>query len=137
MVDLQYTSTKPRTRGNSLALFITVLVLSSAIDAIAFWVLPRMQLSPAARIGAGLLPLPGDLTVIAMVLRRIRNLDEFQRRIHFEAAVFAFLATGVAVFVYGCFQQARAIGPYNANLVWIFMAVTYGIGYYIAVRHYR
>jgi hypothetical protein len=136
MVELQARSQRVDAHSR-LGLFALVFVLASAIDAISFWVLPRMQLSPTARIAAGLLPIPGDIALIAMALVRIRRLDEFQKRIHFEAVVVAFLATGVAVFVYGCLQQAHAVGPFNANLVWLFMAVAYAIGYYVAVRHYR
>jgi hypothetical protein len=72
-----------------------------------------------------------------MVLRGIRKLDEFQQRIHFEAVVVAFLATGVTVFVYGYLQKAGAVGPLNTALIWAFMSFAYCLGYFIAARHYR
>jgi hypothetical protein len=34
-------------------------------------------------------------------------------------------------------QKAQAVRPLNVGIVWIFMALFYGIGYVIAARHYR
>ena len=117
--------------------FLLLLVIASAIDLGAAAMLHRPGLDPAARMTVALAPLPGNLTLIALVLRRIRKLDEFQQHLHFESVVVAFLATGVIVFVYGYLQKAGAVGPLNTWFIWLFMAVTYGIGYGIAVRHYR
>ena len=72
-----------------------------------------------------------------MIVRTIRQLDEFLRYVHLEAIAIAFLLTGLAVFVYGYLQKAQAVRPLNVGIVWIFMALFYGIGYVIAARHYR
>jgi hypothetical protein len=103
----------------------------------ASWALERMELGNTARIAVALTPIPGDVALIFLVLRRIRRLDEFQKRIHFEAVTVAFLSTGVAVFVYGYLQKAGAVGPLNMCLVWAFMLLFYAIGYFIAVSHYK
>ena len=84
-----------------------------------------------------LAPLPGNLLLIVLVLRAVRKLDEFQKRLHFEAVVVGFLATGVIVFIYGFLQRAGALSPLNTWFIWLFMAITYVAGYGIAVRHYR
>jgi hypothetical protein len=123
----------PRT----LTSFLLVALVATIIDISAARVLDRVPLDPLARIAVALLPLPGNLTLLVMVLRRIRRLDEFQKRIHFEAVVVAFLATGIAVFVYGYLQKAHAVGPFNVLFIWAFMACFYGVGYAVAVRHYR
>src|SRR5579872_5179034 len=117
--------------------FLTVLLVASAIDLACGWALKHVAMEPTARIVAALLPVPGNVTLIAMILRGIRKLDEFQQRLHFEAVVVAFLATGVIVFIYGFLQQADAVRPLNTWFIWIFMAITYAAGYGIAVRHYR
>jgi hypothetical protein len=117
--------------------FLVVLVLASAVDVSASWMLEHLELSPPARFGVALLPLPGNLALIAMVLSRIRALDEFQKRIHFEAVVVAFLATGVGVFIYGYVRKAGFVGPFNAATVWAFMGIAYAVGYAIAIRQYR
>ncbi|MGD0428969.1 MAG: hypothetical protein ABSC10_19855 [Candidatus Acidiferrales bacterium] len=78
-----------------------------------------------------------NLILVALIVRRIRQLDEFLRQVHLEAVAIAFLLTGVAVFIYGYLQQARVVHPLNFGIVWIFMVVFYGLGYVIAARHYR
>jgi len=120
-----------------LIVFLLVVLLAAAIDAGAFWVLGRIELGNVARIAVALTPLPADIALIVLVLRRIRRLDEFQKRVHFEAVTVAFLSTGVAVFVYGYLERAHAVGPLNAGLVWAFMLLFYALGYLIAASHYR
>lgn len=117
--------------------FLLVLAAASAIDKAADWALANRSLEQTARLAVALLPLPGNIILIAMVLGRIRSLDEFQKRIHFEAVVVAFLGTGVAVFVCDYLRKAQAVGPLNAVWVWAFMGVSYAIGYAIAIRQYR
>ena len=120
-----------------LVLLLVVVLLAPAIDIGAFWVLARIELGYASRIAVALTPLPADIALIVLALRGIRRLDEFQKRVHFEAVAVAFLSTGVAVFVYGYLQSAHAVGPLNAGLVWVFMLLFYAVGYFIAVRHYK
>jgi hypothetical protein len=72
-----------------------------------------------------------------VIVRTIRRLDEFLRHVHLEAVAIAFLLTALAVSVYEDLQKARVVGPLNIGIMWIFMAVFYGVGYVIAARHYR
>jgi len=122
---------------SGLASFFVVLLLASAIDLTAWMTLGRAELGPAARVVVALLPLPGNITLLGMVLSRMRRLDEFQKRVHFEAVVFAFLATGIAVFIYGYLEKAQAVAPLNMELVWGFMTLFYAAGYFIAANHYK
>ena len=117
--------------------FLSVLLPASAIDIWSAWALNHLELSPITRLAVALSPLPGNLALIALVLRAVRKLDEFQKRLHFEAVVVAFLATGVIVFIYGFLQKAGAVSPLNTWFIWLFMAITYAAGYGIAVRHYQ
>ncbi len=117
--------------------FLWVLLSASAIDIGSAWVLNHLQLNPAGRLAVALCPVPGNLILIALVLRAIRKLDEFQQRLHFEAVVVAFLATGVIVFIYGFLEKAGVVSPLNTWFIWLFMAITYAAGYGIAVRHYQ
>ena len=118
-------------------LFFLVVLVLTGIDFGAYWALGRFQLAAAARIAVALTPLPADIAAIILVLRRIRKLDEFQKRVHFEAVTVAFLSTGVAVFVFGYLQKADAVGALNMGLVCGFMLLFYAVGYCIAVNHYR
>src|SRR5579859_1377995 len=121
----------------SWTVFLITAVLASAIDVIASSLLKSPNLGRATRLAIALLPLPGDVALIVLVLLRIRSLDDFQKRVHFEAVTVAFLSTGVAVFVYGYLQKAHLVGSLNAALVWAFMLVFYAAGYFIAASHYR
>jgi hypothetical protein len=114
-----------------------VLCVASAIDIGAGWLLGQPGFGSHARIIFALLPIPANLVLVAVIVRRIRKLDEFLRHVHLEAVAIAFLLTGLAVFVYGYLQKAQAVRPLNVGIVWIFMALFYGIGYVIAVRYYR
>ena len=114
-----------------------VLCVATAIDVGAGWLLRQPGFRSHARIIFALLPIPANLILVAVIIRRIRQLDEFLRHVHLEAVAIGFLLTGLAVFVYGYLQKAQAVRPLNVGIVWIFMAVFYGIGYFIAARHYR
>jgi len=122
--------------GTAKVLLVTLLS-SVVIDVGAIWALHHFELGSAARIAVALSPVPGKIAVIALILRAIRQLDEFQKRIHFEAVTVAFLSTGVAAFVYGYLEKAHAVGPLNLGRVWTFMLLFYAIGVFIAKKHYR
>jgi len=114
-----------------------IALAATAVDIGAAYMLDHIDLSEPARVAVALLPLPGCIALLVTILQIIRRLDEFQKRVQFEAVVIAFLATGVAVFVYGYLQKAQVAGPLNMGLVWLFMVAFYGIGYFIAVSHYK
>ena len=124
-------------RARSRSRIFLVLFLATVIDIAAGWALSHLALSFAGRIAVALTPLPGNVMLLALILKEIRTLDEFQKRVHFEAVVVAFLSTGLAVFVYGYLQKARAVGPFNVGFVWSFMLITYAAGYAIAAKHYK
>jgi hypothetical protein len=117
--------------------FLLVLVLAAAIDFLASFLLRDPTLGSTLRIVIALMPLPGDIALIFLVLRAVRRLDEFQKRVHFEAITVAFLSTGVAMFVCGYLQQAHVVGFLNSGLVWAFMLIFYALGYLIAANHYK
>jgi len=116
---------------------LAVLCVATAIDIGAGWLLGQPGFGSHTRIIFALLPIPANLVLVAVIVRRIRQLDEFLRHVHLEAVAIAFLLTGLAVFVYGYLQKVQAVRPLNVGIVWIFMALFYGIGYVIAARHYR
>ena len=116
---------------------ITVALLVAATDIITSLLLARMELGQTARVAIALLPIPANVWLIAIILRTLRNLDEFLKRIQFEAVAVAFLTTGLAALTYGQLQKAHVVGPLNAGLIWGFMAASYALGYAVAARHYR
>jgi hypothetical protein len=130
----------PLTTRNSIGPIRTLLIVlcfAAAIDIGASWLLGKPGFGSHARIVFALLPIPANLALVAVIVRTIRQLDEFLRHVHLEAVAIAFLLTALAVSVYEDLQKARVVGPLNIGIMWIFMAVFYGVGYVIAVRHYR
>jgi len=130
----------PLTTRNSsepIRTLLIVLCFAAAIDIGASWLLGKPGFGSHARIVFALLPIPANLALVAVIVRTIRQLDEFLRHVHLEAVAIAFLLTALAVSVYEDLQKARVVGPLNIGIMWIFMAVFYGVGYVIAVRHYR
>lgn len=116
---------------------LSVLCVAAAIDIGAGWLLGRPGFGSHARIILALLPIPANLALVAVIVRKIRKLDEFLRQVHLEAIAIAFLLTALAVSVYEDLQKAHVVGSLNIGILWIFMAAFYGVGYVIAVRHYR
>jgi hypothetical protein len=126
-----------RKSNSSFGLLVFVLSLATVVDVGAGWWLGRPGLGQNARIAIAFLPIPANLALIAIIVRTIRKLDEFLRQVHLEAVVIAFLLTGLAVFAYGYLERAHAVRSLNVAIVWVFMAVFYGVGYLVSVRHYR
>ena len=116
---------------------ITVALLVAATDIGTALVLAGMELSQTTRVAIALLPIPANVWLIAIILRSLRRLDEFLKRIQFEAVAVAFLTTGLAALTYGQLQTVQVVGPLNVGLIWGFMGVSYVLGYAVAARHYR
>ena len=114
-----------------------VLCVAAAIDVGAGWLLGQPGFGSQARIIFALLPIPANLVLVGVIVRRIRRLDEFLRQVHLEAIAIAFLLAVLAASVYEDLQKAHVVGSLKIGIVWIFMAAFYGIGYFIAARHYR
>jgi hypothetical protein len=121
---------------SSRRLFVAAL-MAAAVDVGAALLLARADLGLMGRLVAALLPVPLNVAVIVLLARSVRRLDEFQRRVHFEAVVVSFVSTGFAVLLYGYLQKADIVAPVNVGLVWVPMAVFYCLGYLVAARHYK
>lgn len=124
-------------QARSRVLLAAVVVVACFLDLLASRLLEQTGFSPVQRFWIAMIPLPGEIVFIAMLLHLVRALDEFKRQMRLEAVTFAFLATGIGVFVYGYVQKAGLVGPFRAAWIWIFMLVTYAVGHLIAVWRYR
>jgi hypothetical protein len=116
---------------------ILIALLAAAVDIGASLMLRYLDLGTISRIAVALLPVPANLGLIVKIVRSVRGLDDFQKRVHLEAVVIAFLATALAVLTYGFLEKADAVGPMNMVVVAGFMGIFYALGYHIAARHYR
>ncbi|HZR26613.1 MAG TPA: hypothetical protein VFA59_23665 [Vicinamibacterales bacterium] len=118
-------------------IFWFIVVVASFLDIASMWVLRHVELGTIARVAVALSPVPGNVLIVGLVVRQIRRLDEFQKRLHFEAVVIAFLLTGVSVFVYGYLETAQAVPRMDLMFIWAFMGISYVVGYAISCRQYR
>jgi len=116
---------------------VTVALLVAATDLVTSWVLAKVELGQTARVAIALIPIPANIWLIAVILRSLRRLDEFLKRIQFEAVAVAFLTTGLAALTYGQLQTVQVVGPLNVGIIWGFMGLSYVLGYVVAARHYR
>jgi hypothetical protein len=113
--------------GGAMLAYVILLPLSifayRSVDNAALRAL--IALAPVLPIGLGLV----------VIRRRIRGLDELERRIHFEAVVFAFCATAVLTFAYGLLEN---VDFPRIDLTWILplMIALWALGQAIARRRY-
>ncbi len=63
-------------------------------------------------------------------------MDELQRKIHCEAAVFCLGMTAVGTTCYGHLEWVGA-PQLNWAYLWVVLTVLYGVGCALAQRHYR
>jgi hypothetical protein len=114
--------------GSSMAAY-TVMV------PVSIWLLKEHEHSPARFLFAVLPVIPSAFAMWAAI-RFFRGLDELQRRIHFEAITFAFLAACLISLTWGFLQNA---GLPHADVIWVtpLLIMLWGLGLGIATRRYQ
>lgn len=83
-----------------------------------------------------LLPMLPCLATAFVILRHIRRVDEFQRKIQFEAVAFAFTLTALLTFTYG-FLEGQGFPRLSMFAVWPLMGGLWGVGVLITHLRYR
>ena len=116
---------------------IVVAALAIGIDLFTWLIFSRFNPGPAATRVLAVMPFPGNVALIVIVFRTITRLDEFKKRIHLEAVLFAFLTTLLAVLAFCSLRVARLAGPLHGSHVLWFMIITYAGGYVLALRRYK
>ena len=100
------------------------------------WADHRWHPTGAPRIALALLPMIGCVAALIAIMRGIRRLDELQRRVQFEAIVFAFAVTALGTFGWG-FLEGAGLPHLRAFSVWPIMGVSWGFGCALANWRYR
>ena len=114
--------------GGSMAAYAVLVPVS-------IWLLRRCIGSPW-RYPIALLPVIPAAFAMWAVIRGFRDLDELQRRIHFEAVVFSFLATCMLTLTWGFLQNA---GLPQVDVLWVapLLIVLWGLGLCMAHGKYQ
>jgi hypothetical protein len=88
------------------------------------------------RLVVSLLPIVPILFGVGAFLAYLRQMDEMQRRIEFEAFAFSLGLTGVISFTLGLMENA---GLPPVGIIWVFPMIIFfwSIGRYIAERRYK
>lgn len=106
-----------------------VVFMSSVLDSIE-------DTNRVLRVIVVLLPIIPIVFGMWAFMQFIRQIDELQRRIHFEAFAFSLGCTGLITFTLGFMEN---VGVPQFSLIWVFpmMIAFWGIGVAIAGRRYR
>jgi hypothetical protein len=101
------------------------------------WLLKTQELSMTVRILLALVPPVVWIFCMIFFLRMLRNLDEFQQRIHLEALAIAFPSLFVAIILCEYLRKAGLFAYFMPDHVLIMMMALLGIGYFVAWRRYQ
>jgi hypothetical protein len=126
----------PSAQRQYLVQLFGVLFLYGALLTLSLRVLGAHAATWGLRVPVALLPALGAVLLLIPIVRYVRAMDEFERRVQFEAIVLAFAATAVTTFTYG-FLENVGFPQLNWMWVWPVMSAFWIAGRIIAVRRYR
>ena len=115
--------------GGSLAAYSALLILSNVLDR-------AMALEGAPRYVVALLPMIGVAACAWAILRRVRRMDEMQRRVELESLAFAFSIAAFGSMAWG-FAESAGAPKLPTFGIWPIMAGLWVLGGVISRRHYR
>lgn len=115
---------------------LTVALVAYGVVLVGVLLLIGAHPHAAWRPFVAILPMLPALLVPVAVVRRLRAMDELQRRMSLEALGFAFGATAVVTFAYG-FLQLVGFPQVSWLMVWPVMAIFWLVGQFLSWRRYR
>ena len=80
-----------------------------------------------ARIAVSLVPMLPAIFLCGVIVRAIRDMDELQRKVQFEALALAFAGTALITFGYG-FLEGAGLPRLSMFIVWPVMATLWVVG---------
>lgn len=100
-------------------------------------ILKRTDTGGAVRVGVALIAVPPSVFLVWTFVRWIRQLDEMEHRIVFQAVSFAFVTAILAMIGLEGLQKAGLLGGFGWESAWEGMVFLYAAGYAWARRRYR
>lgn len=119
-----------------------VLELSGALGLYALLLIAAnvaeraLQPVGALDLAINLVPMVGAVAAAWVILRNLRQMDEMQRRIQFDAIAMSFVGTALITFGWG-FAEGAGLPHLRAFAVWPIMATLWGFSLVVAQRRYR
>lgn len=115
--------------ASALGLYIVLLIAANLLER-------ALQPTTTLLVAINLLPMIGALALAWTIMRALRQMDELQRRIQFDAIALSFLGTALITFGWG-FAEGAGLPHLRAFAVWPIMAALWGIGTILAQLRYR
>lgn len=120
--------------GDRYAWWVAIAgLITIATDVVSDLLLESLAISPWLTLVALAPVVPGVIAIYAF-LGWIRNLDELQQRIHFEAVAFGFVTTAVAIMFIGSLEAA-GLPRLGWGWIWPVMGGAWFMG--LLVSHWR
>jgi hypothetical protein len=108
-----------------------------AATTVARQVLDRDPAAVLARAGIVAVAIGGFIGFVATLVRFVRTLDEFSRRVQLVAAAVAFIVSITAVVAAHLLQAVQFLGYVPLDDVWVFMLVAWCLSMFAAAWYYR
>ncbi|HYP27247.1 MAG TPA: hypothetical protein VE262_11060 [Blastocatellia bacterium] len=122
--------------GDLIGFVVSVAALIVSVIGIT-WFLETRELERPSRIALAMAPPVIYVFSLVFLLRLLRNVDEFLKRIHLEALAIAFTALAVAIITCEYLRKAGVISLLKPDHVLMMMMVVLLVGYLIAWRRYQ
>ena len=105
----------------------------------ALLLLKYADLSLPLRIAVALLPVLPFVFFVRRFITHLRNLDELQRRVHFEAFAIAFPLAILLLMTLALLERAHLVAPekWSYEQVWFYLPLFYLVGLAISWRRYK
>jgi len=121
---------KPKLPLNLVPMAVYALVLVASLNFL------RAHPESPWRVPVAVAPVLPIAFVVLNTVRRVRAMDELQRRKHLEAAAFAYPAMVILSITYG-FLQNVGFPAVNWMFVGVDLIILYGLGQLVAWWRYR
>lgn len=105
----------------------------------ARFALKAWEMEPWLRVLVALTPVAPTALFLWLLIVKVRNLDELERRVHLEALAIAFPLAILLLWTLGLLQLAIDLSSadWSYRHVWVFLPLFYFIGLAISWRRYR
>jgi len=111
-------------------------VLSGGGAVLSSLILKRMDPQGAVRVAVGLMAVPPSAFLVWTFVRWIRQLDELEHRIVFQAVSFSFVTAILLMIGLEGLEKARVVTGLGWESAWEGMVFLYALGYALARRRY-
>ncbi|CAA9250274.1 MAG: hypothetical protein AVDCRST_MAG42-2192 [uncultured Chthoniobacterales bacterium] len=124
-------------QSREIPILPTALWIGSYLGAMLL--LKYAALPASLKIAVAIVPVIPFVFFIRRFLVHLRNLDELQRRVHFEALAYAFPITILLLMTLGLLERANIIAAekWSYEEVWLYLPLFYLVGLAISWRRYR